>query len=355
MLILLANLIVLGSVGFCAFLGFQNGLCKAAMAAVAALVAVVWAVLLLEPFGGLLAAVLQVALGPAVSYEFPFQSIGFFLAFALVFGLVLGLAWWRIGPILEDGQMPVVPLADKLGGAACGGLGGILVVGAVLVMWSMLPLLSGLKVPAGRLFLDPGRLALEAGGRFAGDFHVDQAGNSRSLVLFGEPPSRESVRAARLSSEPWQDFDEDSACTDADLYYDVDGNASFTKDLYYEDLDGDNSRRIGLIEKYVISRWDANLIANDRDRPPPPTPKAAPPKPADPKPADPKPADPKPADPKPADPKPADPKPADPKPADPKPADPKPADPKPADPKPAEQAAAGKADQPPAPPSQPAR
>ena len=273
MFTLLANLIVLGSVGFCAWLGFQHGLCKAAIAAVAALAAVVSAVLLLEPLGGLLAALLQVALGPAVSYEFPFQSIGYFVAFALVFGLALGLAWWRIGPILEEGEMPVMPLADKLGGAACGGLGGILVVGAVLVMWSMLPLLRGLKVPAHRLFLDPGRLVLEAGGRFAGDFHVDQSGKSRSLVLLGEPPSRESVRSSRLSSEPWQDFDEDSACTDADIYFDVDGNASFTKDLYYEDLDGDNSRRIGLVEKYTISRWDGNLIANDRDRPPPPTPR----------------------------------------------------------------------------------
>lgn len=182
----------------------------------------------------------------------------------------------------------------------------------------MLPLLRGLKVPANRLFLDPGRLALEAGGRFAGDVHVDQAGNSRSLVLLGEPPSRESVRTARLSSEPWQDFDEDSACTDADLYFDVDGNASFTKDLYYEDLDGDNSRRIGLVEKYSIARWDANLIANDRDRPPPPAPKAAPPKPAESKPVPPKPADPKPADQKPVAPQPV---PADAAPA-PKPAAP---------------------------------
>lgn len=287
MLTLLANLIVLGSVGYCAWLGFQHGLCKAAIAAVAALVAVVWAVLLFEPLGGLLASLLQLSLGPLVSYEFPHQTWGFFLAFATVFGGVLGLIWWRIAPLLEEGEMPVMPLADKLGGAACGGLGGILVVGAMLVMWSMVPLLNGLKVPAGRLLFDPGAMVLWTGGRFAGDFHVDQAGNARSLVLLGEPPSRESVRTARLSSEPWHDFDEDSTCTDADLYFDVDGNASFTKDLYYEDLDGTNTRRIGLLEKYMISRWDSALIANDRDRPPPPTPKPATPKPAVPKPANP--------------------------------------------------------------------
>jgi uncharacterized membrane protein required for colicin V production len=310
MFTLFANLIVLGSVGYIAWLGFQQGLCKSAIGAAAALVAVVFAVLLFEPLGGLLATLLQALLGPAVSSDFPFQSWSFFLAFALIFGGLTGLALWRLAPLVEEEAMPVMPLADKAGGAACGGLAGILVVGAMLVMWSMVPLLSGLKVPADRLFLDPGRIALWAGGRFAGEFHIDQGGNARSLVLLGEPPSRESARTSRLSSEPWHDFDEDSTCTEADLYADVDGNASFTKDLYYEDLDGDNSRRIGLVEKYLISRWDSNLIANDRDRPPPPAPKPAAPKPAPAKPADPKPADPKPADPKPADPKPADPKPA---------------------------------------------
>jgi hypothetical protein len=282
MFTLFANLIVLGSVGYFAWLGFQHGLCKAAIAAVAALVGVVWAVLLFEPLGGLLAAVSQMLLGPLVATDFPHQSWGFFLAFAIVFGGVMGLAWWRIAPLLEEGEMPVMPLADKLGGAACGGLGGILVVGAMLVMWSMVPLLNGLKVPAGRLLFDPGSMVLWTGGLFAGDFHVDQAGNARSLVVLGEPPSRESVRAARLSSEPWHDFDEDSTCTDADLYFDVDGNASFTKDLYYEDLDGDNSRRIGMLEKYMISRWDSNVNVNERDRPPPPAPKPAAPKPATP-------------------------------------------------------------------------
>jgi hypothetical protein len=278
MFTLLANLIVLGSVGYCAWLGFQHGLCKAAIAAVAALVAVVWAVLLFEPLGGLLASLSQMLLGPLVATDFPHQSWGFFLAFVIVFGAASGLAWWRVASLLEEGEMPVMPLADKAGGAVCGGIGGILVVGAMLVIWSMVPLLGGLKVPAGRLLFDPGAVVLWTGGRFAGDFHVDQAGNARSLVLLGEPPSRESVRAARLSSEPWHDFDEDSICTDADLYFDVDGNASFTKDLYYEDLDGDKSRRIGMVEKYMISRWDSSVTVNERDRPPPPAPKPAAPK-----------------------------------------------------------------------------
>jgi cell division septation protein DedD len=291
MFTLFANLIVLGSVGFIAWTGFQQGLCKAAIGAAAALVAVVFAVLLLEPLGGLLTALLQSAVGAAVSSDFPFQSWALFLAFALVFGGLLGVAWWRLMPLVEEEAMPVMPLVDKAGGAVCGGLAGVLLVGAALVMWSMVPFLQGLKVPADRLFLDPGRIALWAGGRFAGEVHVDQGGTARSLVLLGEPPSRESARSSRLSSEPWHDFDEDSTCTEADLYSDVDGNASYTKDLYYEDLDGDNSRRIGLVEKYVIARWDSNLIANDRDRPPPPTPKPTSPKPADPKPADPKPAE----------------------------------------------------------------
>lgn len=293
MFVLLANLIVLGAVAACVRIGFQHGLCKAAIGAAAAFVAVVGAVILFEPLGGLLTALLQGALGGAVPADGPLQSWMLFLAFALVFGGIMGLAWWRIAPIIEESELPVMPLADKAGGAACGGLGGILVVGAGLVMWSMVPFLSGLKLPADRLFLDPGRMVLWAGGRFAGDVHVDQAGNARSLVLLGEPPSRESVRSSRLSSEPWHDFDEDSTCTEADLYSDVDGNGSFTRDLYYEDLDGNLVRRIGLVEKYVISRWDDALTVNERDRPPPPAPKpAAPPVPKPAPPPGPKPAPP---------------------------------------------------------------
>lgn len=269
MFALLANLLVLGSVGYLAWQGFQQGLCKSAIAAVQVLVAVVFAVLLVEPIGGLLAWLFQLLLGPVVSYEFPFQAWGLFLAFALLFGGLLGTTWWLMSSLIEDEELPVMPLADKLGGAFCGGLGGILLVGAVLVMWSMLPMFKGLKVPADRLFLDAGRMALWTGGRFGGDVHVEPSGTSRWLVLQGEPPSREGVKTSRLTSEPWHDLDDDGTCSEADFYCDVDGNASFTKDLYYNDLDGDGVRRIGLIEKYVAACWDSTLNSNERDRPKP--------------------------------------------------------------------------------------
>ena len=64
-----------------------------------------------------------------------------------------------------------------------------------------------------------------------------------------------------------------------------DGDGKFTKDLYYLDIDGDRQRRVGLLEKYVVNRWDLAVVAGGRDRPktggkPPSKPPVAPP-PAD--------------------------------------------------------------------------
>jgi hypothetical protein len=126
----------------------------------------------------------------------------------------------------------------------------------------MCPLLSFLRIPAQHMFLDVGKTALRTAGVFAGERH-----EGRSLVLYGEPPSRESVGSARLTNESWFDTDANNTPDDHDPYFDADGNGTFTKDLYYEDVDGNRMRRVGLLEKYTVGRWDSQILVANRERP----------------------------------------------------------------------------------------
>jgi hypothetical protein len=124
------------------------------------------------------------------------------------------------------------------------------------------PFLAGLKPSGDRGLVDMGKMTLRAAGQFAPEVH-----EGRSLPVWGEPPSRSSDQTARLTSEPWFDADGDRNYTDVDRFRDVDANGTFSKDLYFKDVDGDGMRRIGLVDKYIVGRWDAELISDDRPRP----------------------------------------------------------------------------------------
>jgi len=120
------------------------------------------------------------------------------------------------------------------------------------------------------MFFDLGTLALRTGGRFLGDVH-----EGRSLPVYGEPPSRESVEAARLASEVGYDANADGTINDREGFFDADGNGVFTENLYYLDIDGDRVRRVGMAEKYAAGRWDSSLTGKSRERPPRKQPPAA--------------------------------------------------------------------------------
>lgn len=258
--------VIIGIIGF-GWLGYRQGAAAAGLAALEMLAALVGGVLLFEPLASLLADGLRFAIEPIIPQGFRFEAWGVFLAFAL---LVWGtLAAFRFG--LHRNDVADVNLApvDRFVGLANGLVGGTFVMGAALITLSMLPLFPGFKPYGDRMFLDAGKLSLLTAGSFAGDMY-----EGRSLVLFGEPISTPAVAAARLTSEPWFDVDADSKPTEADRYRDEDGGGSFTADLYYLDLDGDRSRRIGLIAKYVAGCWDYELQANSRDRPDQPRPTA---------------------------------------------------------------------------------
>lgn len=360
-MITLFDLLVVAGIVACAVWGWRVGLQAASVAALEVLACLSVAVMLHETVAGFLHAGLAAVLGDWAS-----QAWSTLLSFAVLAWGPFALLRVKLhgGARDEDPENDIDPLGDRLAGAVAGGFGGTVLVGGVLVTLSMTPFLAWLKPSGDRMLLDVGKTALRAAGQFA-----TERREGRSLPLWGEPPSRASVAAARLTSEPWFDADDDGAFGEADRFRDVDGNGTFTKDLYFDDVDGDGFRRVGLVDKYVAGRWDARLISNDRPRPEPkkpdtpPAKPARPPAPATPRPATPpeqgrpetapkepsstdsKPADGKPAGTKPAERKPVVGTPSDGKPADGKPAVGKPTDGKPKDGKPAD---APDADAPPA-------
>jgi hypothetical protein len=286
---------VLIGILYLAWVGSAFGVYSSAVTALELFVALSLAVLLYEPIAGFLTPILQDNLALFLPESVSIQAWAVFLSFALLmWGTMLAL-WLVVHPKIISTEIKSIEAIDMAGGAVAAGFAGALFIGAVLVTWSMCPLLSFLRIPAQHMFLDVGKTALRTAGVFAGERH-----EGRSLVLYGEPPSRESVGSARLANESWYDTDANNTTDDHDPYFDADGNGTFTKDLYYEDVDGNRLRRVGLLEKYTVGRWDSQILVANRDRPvkglaksaakPPAPPQPAPPPPPPPgQPAEPQP------------------------------------------------------------------
>lgn len=254
------DILVVAAIVGCAYWGWLMGLEAAGVAALELLACLSVAVILHEPLAGFLHAGFTSVLGDWIG-----SAWSVLLAFSLLAWGPFALLRSQFHRLDDDGDHDVAeidPLADRVAGAVAGGIGGAVIAGGVLVTLSMVPFLAGLKPSGDRMLLDVGKLVLRAAGSFAGERH-----EGRSVPVWGEPPSRMSVASARLTSEPWFDTDDDGTFTDADRFRDVDGNGTFTKDLYFVDVDDDGLRRIGLIDKYVVGRWDGSLQSNDRPRP----------------------------------------------------------------------------------------
>lgn len=286
------DLVVLLGLLYLAWLGSAMGLYRTTVAGLELFACLVFALLVHEPLAGFLTPWLVDNVGVFLPEWIPLGAWALFLSFAIpMWGMFLAL-WIGVHPKVTPKEIATLPPIDQAGGAVMGWFDGILLLGALLVTWSMLPI-GLLRIPAQHMFLDVGKTALRTAGRFLGDRH-----DGRSLVLYGEPASRQSVGSARLTSETWYDTDANTTVDDHDPYFDADGSGSFSKDLYYEDLDSNRLRRIGLIEKYTVGRWDGLVISSNRERaakgqggpspgkpvpqppqpvaPPPPSPPAAP-------------------------------------------------------------------------------
>lgn len=253
---------VLIGILYLAWLGSAFGIYSSAVTALELFISLSLAVLLHEPIAGFLAPILSDNLGMFLPDSVSFQAWSVFLAFGLLMWGTMLTLWLVVHPKIISTEIKSIEAIDMAGGAVAAGFAGALFIGAVMVTWSMCPLLSFLRIPAQHMFLDVGKTALRTAGWFAGERH-----EGRSLVLYGEPASRESVGSARLATETWYDTDTNSTQDDHDPFYDVDGNGTFTKDLYYEDVDGNRLRRVGLIEKYTVGRWDSQVLVANRDRP----------------------------------------------------------------------------------------
>lgn len=269
----IVDLAVLGTVLYVGWLGSDRGIFEMAAFGLQLLLAVILGLLLLEPVADMLSNGLESGLGPFLSDSTGLEAWSLFLSFALLCWVPFLILLINVHPrFAGGGEMKSIPTIEKIGGALVGGIDGLVIVGVILITLSLLPFFDGLKVNGNHVYFDVGRIVLRAVSGFAGEWH-----EGRSLAMLGEPASRESIPEARLSSEPRYDLNEDSESSEAVRFYDVDENGSFTKDLYYIDVDGSSSRRIGMIEKYVVGRWDGNVVIMDRDRPQPVSQQAPPP------------------------------------------------------------------------------
>ncbi|MFN7813451.1 MAG: CvpA family protein, partial [Planctomycetia bacterium] len=256
------DLFVLVGLLYCGFLGLSRGFYEAAVAGLEVLGALVLAVLSHEFLAAILGRIIGDVFGPFLPASLSIQAWSVFIVFALVFWGTLAALVRFVHPLLRADEVLPETLVDRLGGAFTGAYAGSLFIGAILVTWSMCPLLSGLlPIPARRMNFDVGRFALRAAGRFATEWRTENP----SGVLDGEPVSPQKTRTA--CTESWRDLDENGSCEESDQYHDADNNQQFTKVLYYTDLDGDGGRRIGLVDKYVVGVWDIGLRSDRAEEP----------------------------------------------------------------------------------------
>jgi len=261
----LVDLAVIGTVCYAGWLGSDRGIFEMAAIGLQLFASIVLAVLLLEPLASALGGGIEAAIGPFLPESISIEAWALFLSFLLLSWLPFLVLFVNVHPrLMAGGDMKSVSTIEKIGGTFVGGIVGLLALGALLLTLSLLPFLNGLKVNGNNLYFDLGSVVLNTASRFTGEWH-----EGRSLVMEGEPASRESVPEALLSSEPLYDVDENGEPSDADRFSDVDGNGSFTKDLYYLDIDGDTARRVGMVEKYVVGCWSGEVVIKDRQRPTP--------------------------------------------------------------------------------------
>jgi hypothetical protein len=261
------DLIVIGALGFAAWQGSQAGVIASAMVGIEMIVAVTAGVLFHELVAGLLIDGMRLAAEPFLSPDFPYQAVAVPVAFALLtWGTFAAMRFRlhssRTAGLDSEDEHDEHDTIDRVAGGLVGGSSGVMIAGAALLTLSMVPLPATLRPDPQRMFFDLGGLVLRMAGEFEPDRHDGQ-----SLIIHGEPASRSSDPAAKLASEPWVAGPDEGSPDEGARFSDVDENGSFTKDLYFLDLDGDNIRRVGLRDKYIMGVWSGALDAHARERP----------------------------------------------------------------------------------------
>ena len=292
MFTIVADVAVLGIIGYCALIGYSRGMRPAVVVALELFFSLALSLLLAEAVGSLLGPLL----GGIGGRDFDADAWGMLLAFIAVFAAAVAILQAVVPKSVifkvEDDESFAddTPLSQpqQIGGAVMGAACGLLLVGIGLILLSMVPLPVEYRFRSTAMLYDVGAFCLRGFSHVAGEGY-----GGRALLVFGEPASTQQEASAKLSSEGYTDLDGDRKCTETDAHYDLDDSGTYSADLYYLDLDADNARRVGLLEKYVTAQWGVNPSVSNRERPgsrpaPPPQPEEGeaseppPPKPAQP-------------------------------------------------------------------------
>jgi|GEM_PF-903373 len=237
------DMIVVGLVLAMVAYGSHFGLFLAVLAGMHVLVSLVAALAFAHPLAALLTS-MEV---PA-AYAFP-AAFG-----ALFVGAVVAIRL-AVGGYVPAEAVRFTPGIDKGGGGLMGALAGVVLAGAVLVAFSIVPLPQSLRIDGSKLRFDVGTRLL---GTFARCVSADEA--SRSLLLQGEQPLSSAPAGSPSCSELFADLGKNNAFDDGDPYLDADGNGSFTIQLPYVDTNGNGRRDIGLVERYRLGAWQNAMV-----------------------------------------------------------------------------------------------
>jgi hypothetical protein len=216
------------------------------------------------------ASILGPLLGGIGGRDFDAEAWGMLLAFIAVFAASIAILQTVVPKSVifkvedDDSFADDTPLtqAQQIGGAVMGAASGLLLVGIALILLSILPLPVEYRFRSTAMLYDVGAFCLRGFSHVAGEGY-----GGRALLVFGEPASSQQEATAKLSSEGYTDLDGDKRCTESDAHYDLDDSGTYSADLYYLDLDANNARRVGLLEKYVTAQWGVNPSVTNRERP----------------------------------------------------------------------------------------
>jgi len=256
---LLHDLLRLALVGFIAAVGATLGAVPMTTRALQLFVALQAALLWYEPVSQLLDVPLAGIAGRDAASEPWAIFFAFVTIYVVVLALLVVLTPRRFTSWATDSQGIPVELSQVDRGVAgvASVILGVLLLGTLQIGLSMCPL------PA------------DWHGRLTG--HYDLGGvclrGFASLVghpaVHGEPAPADGVVVDTKASEPWRDLDGDETFTEADVFVDRDNSAGLSLDLPFVDLDGSGGRRVGLLERYAIWRWDLKEMPRLEAAPPP--------------------------------------------------------------------------------------
>ena len=266
MFTIIADVAVLGIIGYCGLLGYSRGMRPAVVVALELFFSLAVSLLLAET----VASILGPLLGGIGGRDFDAEAWGMLLAFIAAFAASIAILQAVVPKYLiyhvedDDSFADDTPLTlpQQIGGAVMGAASGLLLVGIALILLSMLPLPVEYRFRSTAMLYDVGAFCLRGFSHVAGEGY-----GGRALLVFGEPASSQQETTAKLSSEGYTDLDADKKCTEADAHHDLDESGTYSADLYYLDLDADNARRVGLLEKYVTAQWGVNPSVTNRERP----------------------------------------------------------------------------------------